>query len=98
MNKCFFMGNVVEVQKFKFILNKNKKHKSEITLKVKLLDGNYINAIAYDEVADYVLRNNFSNNMVCIQGSLEQNAKVVHAVIKYIEKLKGGKYEYIKTW
>ncbi|MBR2745013.1 MAG: hypothetical protein IKE01_06970 [Clostridia bacterium] len=86
MNKCFFIGQVIEVQKFKFILNKNIKHKSEIGLKIKLLDKNCIRAVAYDGVADYVLRNIFCNSMVCVQGRMEQNKKILQVVIKYIEK------------
>ena len=36
MNKCFFIGDIIEVSKFKFILK--GEHKSKITIKIRLLD------------------------------------------------------------
>ena len=87
MNECFFIGEVIEVGKFKFILNSKIKHKSEIILKVKLFDGNSINAIAYDEKADYILRNDFLTSIVFIQGRLEDRPKEIQINILYIEKM-----------
>ena len=43
MNKCFFIGNIIEISKFKFILK--GEHKSKITIKIKLLDEEEIIAV-----------------------------------------------------
>ena len=68
MNEVFLIGNVIEKGDFKFILKKSK-HKSQIEIKVKLLDGNIITAIAYDKQADYVLRKKLK--LVNIYGELK---------------------------
>lgn len=66
MNVCFFIGEVLEIGKFKFIVNPKIHFKSEITMKIKLIDGNIISVIAYNEVADYILRNNFFKSKVMV--------------------------------
>ena len=45
-----------------------------------------LNAVAYDEVADYILRNNFKNDTVYIQGRVQSNLEGVLVNIKYIKK------------
>lgn len=86
MNKCFFIGYVIEVGRFRFILNSETKYKSEIIIKIKLLDGNIINAVGYDDIADYILRNNFLTKTVLVQGRLKCESKEIQIVINYIEK------------
>lgn len=88
MNECFFIGNVIEIGKFKFIVNSKIKYKSKITMKIKLLDGNIINGIAYNEVADYILRNNFLKSTVFIQGILRNKTKELQINIYNITKVK----------
>ena len=70
MNKCFFIGKMIEKNEFKFILNKKMKHKSQIKCKVELSNNSVIDVIAYDRTADYILRKDI--NFVLINGILEQ--------------------------
>lgn len=70
MNKCFFIGKIIEKNEFKFILNKKMKHKSQIKCKVELSNNSVIDVIAYDRTADYILRKDI--NLVLIHGVLEQ--------------------------
>ncbi len=85
MNECFFIGEIIETNGFKFILNKS--HKSKIEMKLKLIDKNILSVIAYDEKADYIFRNNFSGDKVCIQGRLKEENKQLIIIVKYIEKI-----------
>lgn len=85
MNECFFIGTIIEKEKFKFILN--EKHKSKIEMKIKLIDGNIVKIVAYDEKADYIFRNNFTDDMVFIQGKIKNKNKQLIIIIKYIEKI-----------
>lgn len=71
MNIGFFIGKILEIEKFKFIINSKDGRKSRIVINVELLDGNIIKAIAYDETADYILRNNYFEKEVFIKGRLE---------------------------
>ena len=87
MNECFFIGNVIEIGKFKFILNQKIKHKSKIQIKVKLFDGNLVDAVAYDETADYIFRNDFNKTTVFIQGKIRNEANKLNIKIDYIKKL-----------
>lgn len=87
MNECFFIGNIIEIGKFKFILNPKIKYKSKIQIKVKLFDGNLVDAVAYDETADYILRNNFYNTTVFIQGKVRNEENKLNIKIYYIKKL-----------
>jgi len=76
MNEVFLIGKIIEQSNFRFILN--NKHKSEICMKIKTLDGNIINLIAYDKSADYIVRNNFLNKMVFMQGKINSVLKKVN--------------------
>lgn len=90
MNICFMMGTIVEIERFKFILNKQTKHKSRVAMRIKLIDGKIIEVIAYDQMADYILRNEFLNSVVFVQGELESKSRreiIINAY--YIEKLRG---------
>ncbi len=87
MNVCFFIGEVLEIGKFKFIVNPKIHFKSEITMKIKLIDGNIISVIAYNEVADYILRNNFFKSKVFMQGNLRSSTKKIYINIYHIVKV-----------
>ena len=88
MNKFLCMGTIIEIGKFKFILKSEIKYKSEIKIKIKLFDGNMINAVAYDKVADYILRNKLLNVTAILEGVLTCEAKGIYMNIYYIEKCK----------
>lgn len=85
MNKCFFIGKVIEKGDFRFILNKKKKHKSQITGKAQLLDETIINFIGYDEMADYIYRNEFE--YIYMSGSLIELNKNLFIEIEEIKKV-----------
>ena len=85
MNIGFFIGKILEIEKFKFIINSKDGRKSRIVINVELLDGNIIKAIAYDETADYILRNDYFEKEVFIKGRLECVLKEMQVVIHYIK-------------
>ena len=69
MNKVFFIGEIIYVSKFKFIYGKNLIHKSVISMKLRLSDGEIAYLRGFDEIADEILRNDFK--FVYIQGHLK---------------------------
>lgn len=82
MNRCFLMGKLIEKKYFKFIINKRKKHKSQIKCKLKLLNGSIIDIIAYDKNADLILRKEM--NLVYIDGILKQTEHSIQVETKEI--------------
>ena len=86
MNIVFLMGEILEIEKFKNIIDSKNDRKSRIAMKVKLLDGNIIKAICYDEIADYILRNDYLKKVVFIKGKLESSSKEIQVVIHYVKK------------
>ena len=103
MNEVFIIGKVAEISPFKFIIYekpKNKdtkpkkifeKHQSVIEMKIELVKGDALKAIAYDEKADYVLRNDFQGKIVFINGKARQknvtNRRDINVIIKNIQIL-----------
>ncbi len=85
MNKCFFIGKMIEKENLKFILNKKKKHKSQITGKMQLLDETIVNFVGYDEMADYIYRNEFE--YIYISGSLIELNNLFYIEIEEIKKV-----------
>lgn len=85
MNIGFFIGDVINESNFKFIINQKEKHKSKLELEIKLLDGNIITAIGYDEKADYLLRKDFLEKRVFVQGKLINDKKKTKIVINFIK-------------
>lgn len=86
MNKCFFIGKIIEKGNFKFILNKNIRHKSQIQCKLVLSNNSIIDIIAYDRTADYILRKKI--DFVLIYGRLEQTENGIQVEITEIFNLK----------
>ncbi len=68
MNEGYFLGEVIYIDKFKFIYGNDLTHKSMIELIVKLLDKQELIFRGYDEVADSILQNKFK--FVYILGKL----------------------------
>ena len=89
MNKCFFIGDIVKNEGFKFIIGKRLKHRSKIILHIKLKNQSIFKAIAYDKTADYILRKDMDCGLVFIIGKLRYNKKTkqVNILIEYIQKL-----------
>lgn len=85
MNKGFFIGKLIQKGDFRFILNKKKKHKSQIIGDIKLLDNTVIKFIGYDEMADYIYRKEFK--YVYIYGNLIEINKLFYIEIKEIKEV-----------
>ena len=82
MNRCFLIGKLIKKEYFKFIINKKKKHKSQIKCKLKLRNGSIIDIVAYDKNADLILRKEI--NLVYIDGILEQTEHSMQIEVKEI--------------
>lgn len=54
MNECFLLVNRIDDINFKFIIN--RKEKSIVKFKAKLLNNSKIEVFAFDELADYIYR------------------------------------------
>ena len=74
MNKCFFIGELEKKDELKFIYKEDKTHKSIIICNLKLLDGNIITVLGYDEIADYIYKK--EPNLVLIYGTILENMQV----------------------
>lgn len=82
MNIVFILGSVIKTYKFKFIYGGNLIHKSIIKIKVKTFDGEKIECVGYDNIADEIIRNEFK--FVCIQGTLRTEGYVeISKIIKF---------------
>lgn len=83
MNFCFISGKIINDVNIKFILE--GKHNSIVILKLKLLDDSVIEAVAYNEVADYCYRYLKKDDLILVEGRLNTKMKII---IKRVEKIK----------
>lgn len=74
MNEGFFIGQVIYVDKFKFIYSQKLIHKSVISIMLRLQDGEIVNFKGFDDIADKILRNDFK--FVYIYGRLRTNGYI----------------------
>ncbi len=81
MNKGYFLGEVINTGRFKFIYGNDLSHKSMIEIEVKFPDEQTALFRGYD-IADYILKNEFK--FVYIVGKLRTNNYIE---IKEIEKI-----------
>ncbi len=82
MNEGCFLGEVIYVDKFKFVYGNDLTHKAMIEILVKLADKQELTFRGYDDIADYILRNEFE--FVYIEGQLRGEGYIE---IKEIEKI-----------
>ena len=78
MNKCFFMGRIIEISDYRFFYN-SKAHNSEIGLKIEIKkekNTEIINLKAYDNIADHIYRYYEKGNETLIEGELKSNMQV----------------------
>lgn len=68
MNEGYFLGQVIDIGKFKFIYGKDLRHKAMIEITVKLVDKEILIFRGYDDIADDILKNKFK--FVYILGQL----------------------------
>lgn len=57
---------------FRFVIN--KKEKSKVTFKAKLLNNTRIELFAYDDLADYIYRENLKT--LLIRGKINNNMQI----------------------
>lgn len=71
------IGQVITPIDLKFIVGKNKKHKTIVDFTIKVERNQKINVIAYDEMADKLYRCAKRNiTDICIEGKLLKNGIV----------------------
>lgn len=75
MNEVFLIGKVISNVTFEFMIN--YKHISIARFNIKSMNGQIINVIAYDNLADFVYSKVNLNNLVFIYGYLNQKGVVV---------------------
>ena len=71
MNVVFLIGELIKEIEYKFMLEKNKTAKAILNL--KLLDKTEIKVEAYNEIADFCLRNLKIKDIALIYGKIEEN-------------------------
>lgn len=80
MNKCFLIEKITTKINFKFILN-NKKYYSIAIFKIKI-EKEKIEIKAYNEKADYCLKNLKEKNKIILIGYLNKNNVVIEEIKK----------------
>lgn len=79
MNKVFIIGKVITEVKFDFTLN--SKHTSVAGFRTATVcDGQEIEIIAYDEIADYIYANLKHEAVVMINGYLEYDKVILEDI------------------
>lgn len=81
-----YIGEVVHIDKFKFIYGGNLTHKSVISIEVRLIDDELVYLRGFDDIADTILRSDFK--FVYIHGQLKTDGYVQINEIEKIEKEK----------
>lgn len=72
MNEVFLIGTIEKDVKFDFIINSNN-YISIAELKIKTLDKQEVNIVAYNDLADFCYRCLEIDNDVIINGKIKQN-------------------------
>ena len=81
MNEVFLIGKVISNVNFNFIIN--SKHNSIARFNIKSLNGQIINIIAYDSLADFVYSKVNLDNLVFIFGYLNEKGVIVKELKKF---------------
>lgn len=68
MNECFIMGKVLKEPSFKFCMS--KKRSSVCKLSVKIDEKSLLIAIAYDSLADWIVRQIKQSDDIFLSGRL----------------------------
>ena len=80
MNICFLIGKIISDVKFDFVIGNNKYFKNEkisvVRFKVELIDGNIINVIGYNYIADFCYQKLEKGNIVNILGKLNSKMEI----------------------
>ena len=75
MNICFIIGKIISDVKFDFIIGNNKCFKngkmSVVRFKLELIDGNIVNIIGYNDIADFCYQKLDKNYNVIVEGIIK---------------------------
>ena len=93
MNECFLFVERVSNIDFRFIIN--RKEKSLVKIKAKLLNNSEIELFAYDDLADYIYKENLESFFV--RGSIRENMQIEIREIYKFKYLDWKAYWYIKN-
>ena len=83
MNEVFLIGKVITEVDFKFIINSTRLSKAKFSIET-LEDGKMINIVAYDEMSDYIYRNVKSEDIIMINGYIENNVIIKEINILFL--------------
>ncbi|MEI3357246.1 MAG: hypothetical protein V8R81_09820 [Clostridia bacterium] len=81
MNTCFLIGKIVSDIKFDFMIY--SKYTSIVQFYIKDKRKNIIKIVGYDKIADYCYKNLKKNNIVFIEGRMENIED--NTIVKIIE-------------
>ena len=81
MNTCFLIGKIVSDIKFDFMIY--SRHTSIVQFYIKDKRKNIIKIVGYDKIADYCYKNVKKNDIVFIEGRMENIED--NTIIKIIE-------------
>ena len=81
MNICFLTGKIVSDIKFDFMIY--SRHTSIVQFYIKEKRKNIIKIVGYDKIADYCYKNVKKNDIVFIEGRMENIED--NTIIKLIE-------------
>jgi len=81
MNTCFLIGKIVSDIKFDFMIY--SKYTSIVQFYIKDKRKNIIKIVGYDKIADYCYKNVKKNDIVFIEGRMENIED--NTIIKIIE-------------
>ena len=85
MNKCYLVGEIIEIFDYKFLYN-SKIHNSKIIFKIHTLQGDskkreIIRVNAYDEIADYFYRYFKEKDLISIEGTIRSGGEIeIHRI------------------
>lgn len=75
MNEVYVIGKIISKIEYKFITS--KKHNAIARFEIMLENESIIKAIAYDNVADKVLRKCHNGDLIFINGKLNSNSEII---------------------
>ena len=86
MNICFFIGKIISEIEFDFVIGNNKCFENEkisiVRFKVELIDGNIINVIGYNYIADFCYQKLEKDYNVIIEGMIRTEGDIEIGKVK----------------
>lgn len=76
MNKCFFIGKIINDIDFKFIVN-SKKYYSISIFQIELNNKSIMTVKGYNEIADFCYKSLIKNNYIALYGELDGKMEIV---------------------